>query len=223
MRTIAYLLAAALLSNFSVMALAQEANEPAPAPADLESLKSALIDATPGIYVAPVLSASYISGTSDNAGVAIDFDGYLLLGGGAVGYELENVRLQVDAVLGTSQVEIDDNVPVLGGTDLDIFTVSFVGNAFYDLPIDIGKKISPNLPSIMPYVGAGLGWIYLDVDGDSDDGLLTQAMTGLGFRITPRLTLDVGYRYLYIPRIAPQDIDSELDAHTAEARARYRF
>jgi opacity protein-like surface antigen len=59
---------------------------------------------------------------------------------------------------------------------------------------------------LTPYIGAGVGPGYSDFDrignsatgtvlDDNDVGLVWQAMGGLGFRLSPRDTIDIGYRF----------------------------
>jgi opacity protein-like surface antigen len=75
-------------------------------------------------------------------------------------------------------------------------------NAYYDLPA---------LGPVRPYLGAGIGFsrVHVDnstilttgrvavatIDGKTDTELSWQVGTGFGYALTPRTTLEVGYRY----------------------------
>jgi opacity protein-like surface antigen len=96
-------------------------------------------------------------------------------------------------------------------------------NTYYDLPLNLGAFVDA-LPMITPYVGAGIGWVYLDFDeGEGDGGVVAQGTAGLGIRLSPHWTLDTGYRYFYLPRIESEGTDNEASAHSAEVKVRYRF
>ena len=72
-----------------------------------------------------------------------------------------------------------------GAVDLTATTVT--GNAYIDIPLTT---------RITPYVGAGVGWGWVDGNGTGDDsGLAYTFMVGSGFGLTENVELDVGYRY----------------------------
>jgi outer membrane protein OmpA-like peptidoglycan-associated protein len=56
--------------------------------------------------------------------------------------------------------------------------------------------------TIQPYLGLGIGYANVELDGGGssieDSGLAYQGMAGLGFALSPRLTLDVGYKYFTV-------------------------
>ncbi|MGE3142639.1 MAG: outer membrane protein, partial [Hyphomonadaceae bacterium] len=59
---------------------------------------------------------------------------------------------------------------------------------------------------LQPYLGVGVGAARVDATfngvGSSDDTVFAyQAMAGLGIVLSPRLTLDIGYRYLAAPDV----------------------
>jgi opacity protein-like surface antigen len=185
----------------------------------LQSLKAELLDVTPGYYVSPLISASLLTGTVETNGVSLDFDGYLVRGGVAVGYQVAPLRVDVAATAGRSEIEFDGLDEKTKITFYDV-----IMNTYYDLPVNLAAYIDPRLPMITPYVGGGLGWIYLDFDdGGGDGGVIIQGLAGLGVRLSPRWTLDAGYRYFYIPRIEADGTDNEAGAHSVEGRLRYRF
>ena len=187
----------------------------------LDSLKAELLDVTPGYYVSPLLSASVLTGELEQNGVSLDFDGYLARAGAAVGYQVNPLRVELAATVGRAEIEIDVGDQT---EDASITTYEAVLNTYYDLPVDLGAYVSASLPMITPYVGAGVGWVYLDSDdSEGDDGVIAQGTAGLGVRLSPHWTLDTGYRYFYLPRIEADGVDNESDSHSAEIKVRYRF
>ena len=70
-----------------------------------------------------------------------------------------------------------------------------------------------------PYVGAGVGYGWVDADhGGSDDGLTYALMAGVSVDMSQSVALDVGYRYreLMISGEDPSD-------HSALAGIRFKF
>jgi opacity protein-like surface antigen len=191
----------------------------------LEALKSDLLDITPGLYVSPLLTGSYAVGTTDVGPLSFDFDGYFVRAGAAVGYQERNLRLDLEPSIGFAQITIDDDVEQIGGrAKNDILFLTFTANVYYDFPIGIEKVVSDQLPAIKPYLGAGMGGIYLDVEDTGDDlALVSQAMAGVGIRVTPRSTFDLGYRLAYLPRVDVEPADFETLLHAIEVKLRYRF
>jgi opacity protein-like surface antigen len=191
----------------------------------LESIKSNLLDLTPGAYISPLLTASYAVGTTDVGPLSFDFEGYFIRAGAALGYQEHDFRLDLEPSVGFARTETDEAIAQIGGsTKSNIKFATLTVNAYYDLPIDLGEIVSSELPAIRPYLGAGLGGIYLDVeDIDEDLALVAQAMTGLGLRIAPRSTLDLGYRLVYLPRVEIGGADLETVLHAFEVKLRYRF
>jgi opacity protein-like surface antigen len=69
---------------------------------------------------------------------------------------------------------------------VDLETTTLTGNAYIDIPLTT---------TITPYVGAGVGWGWVDGDGGDDSGLAYSFMVGSGFALTDNVELDAGYRY----------------------------
>ena len=87
---------------------------------------------------------------------------------------------------------------------------------------------------VSPYVAGGVGYggVSYDVAGadQQDDGLLWQAKTGVAVHLSPRMTLDVGYRYLNGPQFEPAQDGTTLGGlnlsthqHIASIGARWTF
>ena len=201
----------------------------------LDTLKTELVDATRGFYVSPLVWGSALTGAINQNGQDFDFDGYLVEGGAILGYEVAPFRMDVAFASGYAEIEAD----TLG--DFDIISADVLASTYYDMPLDLGKMINSSMPSIKPYVGAGVGWVYLHVKSEEakkandanaalnldeeggDHGVVTQFLAGFGIRLSPQVVLDLGYRYFYIPRIEPLDGDDEVGSHSGGIRLRYRF
>ena len=55
---------------------------------------------------------------------------------------------------------------------------------------------------IQPYVGVGVGYGNLDIDGFIEEGgYALQGMAGIGFAVGERATIDLGYRYFTLPEV----------------------
>lgn len=75
---------------------------------------------------------------------------------------------------------------------------SVMGNLYFDLPFTIVFR---------PYLGAGVGWGFVDGGAFDDDGVAVAGMTGLTYDMPNNGTLDLGYRLRYI------DIDTAATDH----------
>ena len=109
--------------------------------------------------------------------------------------------------------------------DYSFSMVSLMGNAFFDIPTGLPLR---------PYVGAGIGFGIAGASEDlfdSDDSDLVgafQLMAGLGYDISPRATLTLGYRYFTTSDpdfvLAPgQFFETEFTSHDIQLGARFRF
>lgn len=142
---------------------------------------------------------------------------------GAIGVEL-NPLIRVEGEIGFHY-----NTAVQGGTGIDwtFRTVSFMGNGYFDIPTNSPLK---------PYVGIGLGFANVQLEGDnfgltaSDSDLVgaLQLMAGVGFDISPRATLTFGYRYFTTtdPNFNSGfggAFDTEFISHDFLFGARFRF
>jgi opacity protein-like surface antigen len=70
----------------------------------------------------------------------------------------------------------------------EISTTTLLGNAYLDWAND---------SMFTPYVGAGIGWGWVDGSGTaaSDDGLALGAAAGVAIDVTNNLAVDMGYRF----------------------------
>ena len=124
--------------------------------------------------------------------------------GGRVGVHLGNgIRVELDVAY--SENDVDE----LGGVDLaleaDVAAVTFGVGAY----VDVGQ-----LGALTPYLGAGIGGAYreLDTDFGSDDedtGLAAHGEVGLSLDITPNIAVVPHYRYVWLGEVN----DEEAFAH----------
>ena len=99
----------------------------------------------------------------------------------------------------------------------DIDTHSLMANVYYDW--DIGRRFKP-------YVGAGIGLAYHDMSaldcapaipgvctpgnfqrGGENLSFAWSLMTGVGFEVSDRVTVDVGYRYIDLGEVESNSVD----------------
>jgi opacity protein-like surface antigen len=121
-----------------------------------------------------------------------------------------------------------------------VTTQTFMFNGYYDL----GKW-----DRVVPYVGAGVGFAYNKMDevyftgnpaltnrieGDEKWSLAWSLMAGIGWQISERAILDIGYRYLDMGKATSGTLDSagftnppvridDLSAHEFKVGLRYHF
>jgi opacity protein-like surface antigen len=141
---------------------------------------------------------------------------------GAIGMEL-NPMIRAEGEIG-----LHSNTADQGGTSVDwtFRTISFMGNGYFDIPTN-----SP----LRPYVGAGLGFAVVQLEGEnfgltaSDSDLVGafQLMAGVGFDISPKATLTFGYRYFTTTDPGFNDafgsFETEYTSHDFLLGARFRF
>ena len=126
-------------------------------------------------------------------------DGWLGLVGG--GYALAN-GIRLEGELGYRDNDLSANDFFVFGGHSNAWSLML--NGYYDF--NRGGVVQP-------YLGAGIGAADVSADGaanilsfdDSETVFAYQAMAGLGFSVTPQLTVDLGYRYFIA-----QGVDFEL-------------
>ena len=113
--------------------------------------------------------------------------------GGFVGYELDNgLRFEGELTIRVNGVDEVDGFPLSG----DLASAAFMGNVLYEFAAG---------PSIEPYLGFGVGlasvtmtdlslvgFTFID---DEDTVLAYQFIAGIGFPLSPILSLTVDYRF----------------------------
>jgi opacity protein-like surface antigen len=124
-----------------------------------------------GLYLRGDLGWSFLewSGGSD--------DSAFVLGGG-VGYQFnENMRADLTA-------DWAGNYDVAPGADMSTTTV--LGNLYFDWAND---------SAFTPYVGAGIGYGWVDDAPGNDSGIAYGLAAGVSMGLTDNIDLDVGYRF----------------------------
>jgi opacity protein-like surface antigen len=206
---------------------AQAQDGTSPPPDRTADVKASLLNAIPGFYISPLLSGALLTGEAELNGDSVDFDGYYVRGGMALGYQYEDIRLEVESSVGYAETESDlpDMLAPFVEDDEKIVFVTLTGSLFYDFPPILEREAFGQPFNVRPYVGTGAGVLYADFDELDDDatGMIGQGMAGIGLRLTPRTHLDIGYRLVYLPRLKPGDTDIEATFHTGEIKLRYRF
>ncbi len=109
----------------------------------------------------------YDTGAAFSGALGMDFDGYRLEG--EVAYQKNEI----------------DNL----GSDVSVLSV--MANGYLDFQLEKSK--------IIPFVSAGVSYAKVDVDvlgDDGSDGLLAfQLGAGVGYQVSPTVTVDAKYRY----------------------------
>ncbi len=118
----------------------------------------------------------YKTGFAVNGAVGLDGDMYRVEG--ALGYQANDW----DAFIG---FDLDDDA------EAETSILSFMVNGY----LDIEMPAAPVTPYLM--AGAGVANVDLDIEGESDDDTVFayQIGAGVGFEVSPNVTVDIGYRY----------------------------
>ena len=140
-----------------------------------------------GVYLRGDAGWSWLSTDEDDSSV-------LVLGGG-LGYQF-NDNLRTDLRVDWAG---------LGDDDSSLTTV--LGNVYFDIPLET---------IVTPYIGAGVGYGWVDSTGNDEDGVAFALMAGLEVNLTEDLSADIGYRYRQI-------LSEEVYDHQALVGLRYGF
>lgn len=139
----------------------------------------------------------------DEGGFDFD-DGYVA--GAAIGGKTKWARAELEG----SFRENDLEGVAAGG---QVKQTAIMLNAYWD--IETGTRFTP-------YLGAGLGTAYVDVDttgGDDNWEFAYQGMAGANFAIDPRWTVGAEYRYFGTTEVGSTDINN----HAVLGNVRYAF
>jgi len=210
---------------------------------------------TNGVVDANELTSVFVTDKVANASMA---NTWLAEGGAGCGWGgSRGVRLE--AMLGfrgnrkiDGEPGVYDPGPAVGdpvpGTPTPIDDPLHTKLQTYTLMINAYKDLG-NWGGFTPYVGAGIGAAYHQLDdvsftgnpaltnrirGDNDLAFAWSLMAGVGYQISDRATLDVGYRYIDMGKISSQRSDSagfvnpavhinDLTAHEVKVGLRYNF
>jgi len=105
-------------------------------------------------------------------------------------YITPNIRVEAD--LGYIDTGIDE-VVLAGQTrnaEGDLWIGTGMINAIYDF------KASPRV--VTPFVGAGVGMAYLDIEDEGDEGLAATGFAGLSFSLPNRMRIEPSYNLLWL-------------------------
>ena len=184
-----------------------------------------------GPYVGGHAGAVFLddSTISDPTGSAdIKFDtGYGL--GVVGGYDYGTWRLEGEF---TYRVNDHDQISLLGVTGPlggDTSSMALMLNAYYDF-----RMVSP---TIVPYIGGGIGGAFVSVDAsvgglqliDDDDLVFAyQVAAGVGFAVNKQVTIDLGYKYFAtadpsFDLSGGGSVDGEYKSHNVFLGVRYNF
>lgn len=149
-----------------------------------------------GLYLRGDLGWSFLnmSGASDDSN---------WLAGGGIGYQYtDNLRMDV-----TADWSGDYNI----APGADISTTAVMANAYFDWANDT---------AFTPYVGAGVGWGWVNGKGTAldDSGLALGLAAGVAVDLTNNLAIDVGYRFRDFEVSGPNPTE-----HQAVAGIRFKF
>lgn len=161
-------------------------------------------------------------GASNSVQIDEDAAGFLSLG-----YDYEGLW-RGELELGHRLGGVDEVNDVNASGDVD--ATSLMANLIADF--DIGE------PLVKPFLGAGIGLAYVDVDGvnpvngvtvdDDDISVAGQLLAGASFQLSDQLDLVAQYTYIYVPSLefnvgAAGDSDTDYAAQTVSLGLRYRF
>ena len=196
-----------------------------------------------GLYVRGSAGISILEDSSNSDSTsALDIEnetknGFAL--SGALGYELkDNLRLELEVNYKDNSEDSLD-VKNIGGlaagitanADGDVRSLSAMINGYYDF-----KNVTSN-EKFTPYLTGGVGLARVDADvssngiqvvDDNDTVFAYQVGIGVGYEISEKTTLDIGYRYsgtqdLDLTDASGADFESEYSNHAILAGVRYDF
>jgi opacity protein-like surface antigen len=156
---------------------------------------SDVVTSTSGLYVRGDVGWSFLEwkgGADDNAFVA----------GGGIGYQYSDAfRMDLTA-------DFTGDYQIAPGAEIS--TTTLLGNAYLDFANDT---------MFTPYVGAGVGYGWVNGTGTTDkDGLALGLATGVAVDLTSNLAVDVGYRFRDIMTSGPDTME-----HQATVGLRVKF
>ena len=123
------------------------------------------------------------------------FEASFLAGGGAFGYKMDDIRVDIEALYSQLSKNTETDVTTDPGVADNLTAFSGLVNVYYDVAIE-------DMP-ITPYVGVGVGAAYVKNplatkvtnDKDSGFGFAYQAKAGVSYDVTPEIKLFAGARY----------------------------
>jgi opacity protein-like surface antigen len=162
--------------------------------------------------------------TENNVSREVTFDSGFGFGGGG-GYDFDFIRVEAEIVYRRNDVNKVSTVEY-GNVDGsgDISSLGFMVSGFYDFK---------NTTFLTPYIGAGIGVAYIDLNSVSaetirissgDDTVFAyQAEIGFNNAINETMSFDLGYRYFATTDPSLGGADAEYKSHNFLLRFRYAF
>jgi opacity protein-like surface antigen len=159
----------------------------------------------------------------------VEFDTGIRLGG-ALGYDFGEFRVEGQFGYHSHELEEVTDIQVNGvpqgdldaDGDLDAFIL--LANGLYD--IDTGTQLTP-------YLGAGIGFAFLEVDdlsisgilvGDEDDTVFAYQLSGgVAYEITEQIDADLSYRFTATSEPDFDGVESDYLSHNLVAAIRLSF
>ncbi|ABS78368.1 porin family protein [Coxiella burnetii] len=149
--------------------------------------------AIPPIYAGGAVDTPFLNSgpyVGLHGGVALPSESDLNAGpvvGAQVGYRMGNVRIEGALSYYSNSLEAN--------SDAKLRMTTLMANGYYDFNF--------NAP-LVPFVGVGVGWVHawrtnngvLLNRGTDNNEFAYQGIAGVSFRVSPRVTLGVDYRYL---------------------------
>ena len=144
--------------------------------------------------------------------------------GAAAGYDFGSVRLEGE--LSYQQNDFDEitatiTIPGEGsgsggiGVDGDVTNLLILCNGYYDF-----RKGS----ALRPYITAGIGYAFIDIEDESDSVFAYQVGLGLSYAMNDNITWDLKYRYLGTSDLEVAGVgDVEYSAHSLNLGLRFNF
>ena len=142
----------------------------------------------------------------------------------AVGRRTGAFRMEAEAFYGRADYALQGTVAAFGVTVSGISveeTATFTGvmlNGWFDLVQE---------SELNPYLGGGLGSIWIDDGNESDDeGPAWQIGAGVAWKMSENIALDIGYRYLrsaFKPDFGGGIKFDALQSHSFNAGLRFNF
>ena len=170
-----------------------------------------------GLYVGVYAGAVFLD-DNDFDITDLEYDtGYAL--GGKLGYRFGQIRVEGEFGYRAADAEFDEDLII--DEDVEYRAIQGSANAYFDI-------VELNLGGIgmTPYVGAGLGYVDVELDNDDlgdddEDGLLLLGEAGFSVSLLPNVSIVPAYRYEYADIEVGED--DAFTSHSLQVGARFDF
>lgn len=148
---------------------------------------------------------------------------------GAFGYA-HGSGVRGELAMGYRSNDLDElKISGLGsaGVSGDLWAATVMANLHYDFHIDRYGVDSLFWSRFTPYIGAGIGGAFIEIDGDLGDenelSLAYQGIGGVSYAFTEQWEGTLSYRYFATIDSAFDGVDFDYVAHNVLAGLRFRF